>query len=908
MKIITSLDKKKIGVLIVLFFLATISVFFNKVFLGYKPSASNLTYQHSTPWKNIYDVNTSGPLLSDPVDAFYPHLTATNKDLRNGEINYWESSISLGENVTELKLSSLFFVFNYIIYLFSPEQVDIGMFFQKTVLLFLSLLGMFLLLRKKELGLFACLTGAIMYTYSGVNVVWLLWPHTSVTLLAPLFFFFFDQAVFEKKKWAFLSSSLLLATMFLAGMPAYVAYFLCLIGLYFLFHLITHTVTTSELFSSSLIFTLIVLLGVGLAFMYLGELYTSINASGYFDMRSVLYQAKLPSEALNELFFPKAIHLPGHYNERSFYIGSMGTVLYLLSLLFIKDNKKILFWFLMSSLVLLLVFTPIFDVLLKHFPFLNTSPKRRMIIIFSFSASILSAYVIDGFVKKTVNKHKGIIALALVFLVFFLKYLQIKPYINNIVSFSVVLTTSLVFVAILAGSLFIKNKNWISSSVLLLTTTQILTLGMHYIPYVEKNAPVYPLTASVDYIQENSEFDRVVAIGEWSIYPNLSQAYEFYDFRGHGFGNINQDYKNLSLAADGSSIPSATRNIITKIDDIYPLSLAGVKYILYETLPRTSNLTSEDYIQKPLGHITEGVIISQRFSPKVNNLDTIDILFATYSRKLKDKNNLFFKIIDSKTGVVLREDYYPVNLIKDNEYFTFKFEALKNIQGSILEIVISTDSQQENAPTVLVTTERKSDYPLFVNGEERDSSLIFRYDAFPFPSSLNFEKKFNDGMFLFENKKALGVVYISRNIETKENLDYSDLDFVPMVNERKIYIDYDIDYDIVNTPLENEEYVDILIYDDDNVKVDAYTKYPSIIVFSDTFDENWRVYVNGSKEDIIRVNDLFKGVFVPEGKSHIEFVFKAVSWKTFVVPIASLLVLIVICLAWGKIYQAPDNI
>ena len=94
-KSVLQLSAIMIGLILLLFY---------KLFLGYRPSNANLTYS-MPPWNEIYEVRIAGPLISDPADAAYPMFFEINKDLREGKIDFWESSTSLGYNITSVVIS-----------------------------------------------------------------------------------------------------------------------------------------------------------------------------------------------------------------------------------------------------------------------------------------------------------------------------------------------------------------------------------------------------------------------------------------------------------------------------------------------------------------------------------------------------------------------------------------------------------------------------------------------------------------------------------------------------------------------------------------------------------------------------------------------------------------------------------
>jgi uncharacterized membrane protein YfhO len=54
--------------------------------------------------------------------------------------------------------------------------------------------------------------------------------------------------------------------------------------------------------------------------------------------------------------------------------------------------------------------------------------------------------------------------------------------------------------------------------------------------------------------------------------------------------------------------------------------------------------------------------------------------------------------------------------------------------------------------------------------------------------------------------------------------------------------------------------------------MDLNTDAGGMVVITDYYDPEWRVFVNGKKSEVIKTNYLFMGVPIPEaGEYHIEF-------------------------------------
>lgn len=74
-----------------------------------------------------------------------------------------------------------------------------------------------------------------------------------------------------------------------------------------------------------------------------------------------------------------------------------------------------------------------------------------------------------------------------------------------------------------------------------------------------------------------------------------------------------------------------------------------------------------------------------------------------------------------------------------------------------------------------------------------------------------------------------------------------------------------------SAPLSSTEMVEILDYSASKVTISSTTESTRMLVLSDTYDENWRAYIDGEESDVYRVNYMLRGVVVPEGTHIIEF-------------------------------------
>ncbi len=88
---------------------------------------------------------------------------------------------------------------------------------------------------------------------------------------------------------------------------------------------------------------------------------------------------------------------------------------------------------------------------------------------------------------------------------------------------------------------------------------------------------------------------------------------------------------------------------------------------------------------------------------------------------------------------------------------------------------------------------------------------------------------------------------------------------------------------------QNPGTVDFTSYAPKRIVLEAKANLPSLLLLNDRYDPNWKVWVDGKPEELLRCNYLMRGVQVPAGTHSIEFRFVP-SVRMFYISLAAVAV------------------
>ncbi len=213
---------------------AVAALFFATILLAFGPSlAGSGSFGGSDflvnfdPWRSSVDSDahrTTAP-VSDVVNARIPRLEQWGQGVRDGDIELWNPYLAggTGQHVDA----------------FAPTELPYAALPAGRASAWSALLGviaaaggMWLLLRTVGLSRFAGLAGAIIYTFSGFQVAWTLWPQSHVGAVVPFVFWAMERHIRRPSPTSVATLAACVGWIMVEGFPAVAVVAVALAGAY----------------------------------------------------------------------------------------------------------------------------------------------------------------------------------------------------------------------------------------------------------------------------------------------------------------------------------------------------------------------------------------------------------------------------------------------------------------------------------------------------------------------------------------------------------------------------------------------------------------------------------------------------------------------------------------------------
>lgn len=385
----------------------TLLFFYKCIFFGQALIASDiLTYIY--PWKllGIYPLYSHNPSLGDSIVDYYPLLQFSTELIKNGILPFWNPYLYLGTPLLALNEAFSLSPVSILAY-FLPLYKAITYYIIVTI--FFAGVFMYIYLRK-GLGLsgFSSFIGGLVFMFNGHFIVWL--EHigfVSVLLWLPLILLFIEKMIQRKSLVYAILAGIIMGIQFFGGSLQVSSYLILGVLIYSLIRIFQEYLKEKDnrmsiKFLSSLFLIFLIGLGIGAI-----QLFPSLELLKLSDRLIAPNQFKIINPAcffaLFSFIIPDIFGNPIHYNywgpenyvELCGYIGILPLILAALAV--VKRRDKWVFVFSAIALFSLSVYlyTPIKNLLSLLFPYNARLSVVRIICLYAFSGSVLSAIGAD---------------------------------------------------------------------------------------------------------------------------------------------------------------------------------------------------------------------------------------------------------------------------------------------------------------------------------------------------------------------------------------------------------------------------------------------------------------------------------------------------------------------------------
>jgi hypothetical protein len=361
-------------------------------------------------------VNTThyvAPYL-DITTQMLPWWKLSGEIIRTGHIPFWNVFSGNGLPLLANMQSAIFFPLTWLFYFLNVRLALAAYAFLK---LFLMGLFTYFYLRELKLNIYSCLLGAILFAFCNANVIWFLWPLTSVILILPLSLFIIERHFNTNNAKTVLWLAPIAALGLFAGHPQTFFYIFFVIYGYAIFKSFFSGLSFKKGVSSLVLITCMFLLGLIISAMavlpFLEYLKLSANLnyrSGFtenpFYLQPLLFLANIIPDFYGNTGVKNFSYLlVPNYGELALgYIGISGLILSLMS--FGRQVKKHVWFFTVAALfcLALVYHAPIIYFLINKLPGFNLNYNNRLLYIWAFCGSVLAAFGLDNLINGKISR------------------------------------------------------------------------------------------------------------------------------------------------------------------------------------------------------------------------------------------------------------------------------------------------------------------------------------------------------------------------------------------------------------------------------------------------------------------------------------------------------------------------
>ncbi len=717
------IKKRSKEILIILgFILITVSIFRSYFLNNTVPFPAHLLVSFYQPWMSYLPPVANKPMGFDNLRIYYPFRDLSIKQIKDKQFPLWNPYTFSGNTLLATYQSAIFHPLSPL-FLILPT-IDA---WSITVIALPILASFFTYLFLKELGVSrkGSFLGAIAFAFSGYSVVW--WEESFMSVSSGIFLPLSLLGISRIFKGLRISGFIILlgslAFSILSGWFQTTMYV-------YLFSFIWAVFLLSSGYKQKLKYFFLILIAYPLSLLvsaihlvpafeaYLYSARGNTDAKYIFD----LYFLKLPD--IVKILFPDFFGNPGTYNyfskgfyyETTFFIAAPLLVLAIYSFLSLRKSRVLSFFSISSLLCLSLAFslpTSWFLLYELKLPIISTILPSRILLLSTFSISVLSAFGLDYVLKKTEIKKILLILILFSLTISVLLYLvgpeayrhkdepfSLAQHQSEIISIRNMIIPGVLFLAggvtLLLYGVFKRGRMTVFVIIVSLSLINVFYFTSKYLYFSEKKF-VYPNVEALKELKKVSGLNRVWGFKNARIENNFATYYELYSPEGYDSIYIKR-YGELFHAAKqkgvySTEIPRTDANLVTNdyeegIDkNLYRkklMQLLGVRYVLEH---RDDVGEHKDInVYKPVWNDETFTIFEYTDAyPRTFLVDDYQIV--------KAPNSMIKKLFDPKTNlrnVLLLEESPAININK------IKLAASAEIAHySPNRVEIATDSNKD---------------------------------------------------------------------------------------------------------------------------------------------------------------------------------------------------------------------
>lgn len=889
------------------------------------------------PWQQPNQpVPPQNLMLGDPVNYIFPVKEFAAASIRQGEFPLWNPYSLGGYPFTYNTQAGLFYPLSLVYYLLpAAAAVNIVIALQ----MFLGAFFMYLYLRLIVTRRLAALSGAILFTFNGLMVIWLEWQVVYAAVIwLPLQLYLAERMVRRIEtntttispatlKTARIEAILIgitLAIPWLGGHWNWALYTSMTLGLYLLWRLwqpLKQAQTSQSRRQIAALFVLPLLLGLTLSLVQIWPAAHYLSQSHRGDLA---FSDSLRQGLLNRLivllipnFFGSPQHqnwwgpVPTNYVESTFFVGILPLLLGGMAPFLRRDNVSRfyvawgvvgLLWALGTPAYGLLYILPIFGGLL---------PSRAAILVV-FCFSVLAAMALDSLIngqfisRQRLGRITGgwLTALFLLALIYFSYYRTdvvrtwnyLKPY------------TALFFLSLcvsgglLAGYL----RRWLSPHlfgwlVVGWLTVDLFAFGFGYNPVASVD-DLYPLTPTATFLQNDPEISRMTTLAQGAVYPpNTALVHRLTNVSGYEPGILRRVINFINTAEEGNAIRSERELIPLQGANSPLLALLNVKYVVttedrWEAAPvpgAAADQVTEWFTLAP------GVAIDQTITMPDAGLHRLDLSL----QPIGEPSGLVTMRVFTADGVQeLAHASLDVAEVRETGWYSFFFAAFPSEWGRTFYVTVGFEGTGElgvgmNNAAAFAFVTYYLPRPQLVHEDGKTRIYLnegYLPRAFAVPQAILVQDEAEALTTLQTHAEELDRVVILEPDSGGELISLSASQpsaFQPVSHSALI---------TQHSALNSHSSALITHYSLNRVELTAAMPKPGFVVLADTYYPGWQATLDGEKTTIYRANSILRAVYVPAGQHTIIFTFRP---PDFLIGLGISGLTLVICmfviLRWG---------